>query len=121
MDLISERKMKTCELEAEAIAIRQMRYNTRKYERRERNTQRLDVLHKMLHLPASNDRKDISRLLQDVRNCNTSDILRFDLLRDLLECGTHLLLVLVAEPVWLERRTAVLARLETTLLLLIRT
>lgn len=52
-------------------------------------TQRLDVVHEMLDLAATDDGEDVGRLLHDVCEGHSRQGMRAVLLGDLLECGRH--------------------------------
>ena len=94
----------------------------------ETNVQRLDVRLQLFHLPSTNDREDVGRLVHHIRDghCESSmrryatalrwkrrtglDALRADLLRDVLEGLADLAFLLVALPVIAHDGAAYIAR-----------
>ena len=83
---------------------------------REVDIERLKVLVQVLDLAPTNDREHVWRLLHDPCNRDRSDVLRPDLLRDLLELEADLALLGRAPPV-VEHLAPLLARLSAALLL----
>ena len=88
--------------------------------RAQRHVERLDVRLQLLNLAASDDGEDIRCLLHHVRDRDSLDALRPDLLCNLFEGLAELPLALSALPVGPAERAPILACLSASFFLLVR-